>query len=78
MKHLKKFNEANEEPNYMFWGNLEYMKTTIDSLLSMNKEEVNALLDNGHDWAIDHIATSKDDIEEVAAFLQGPKKGRQI
>ena len=75
MKHLKRFNESNtEESNYMFWGNLEYMKTDIDDLLSMDKDKVNEMLDNGHDWAIDHIATSKDNVEEVTNFLKNLKK----
>jgi len=62
--------ESHHEVNhYMFFGNLETIKRYVDALLEMDPATVNELLDNGHDWAADHIATSKDDIEEVANFL---------
>ena len=55
--------------HYMFFGNLKTIKRLIDIMLEMDETQVNALLHNGHDWAADHLATSKDDIEEVANFL---------
>lgn len=58
-----------EQENYMFFGNLETIKRAIDTLLQMDPQEVDAILKDGHNWAADHIATSKDDIEEVAGFL---------
>lgn len=62
--------ESHHEVNhYMFFGNLETIKRYVDVMLEMDPMAVNELLDNGHDWAADHIATSKDDIEEVANFL---------
>ena len=62
--------ESHHEVNhYMFFGNLETIKRYVDAMLEMDPIAVNELLDNGHDWAADHIATSKDDIEEVANFL---------
>lgn len=63
----------NEEKNYMFFSNLETIKNAVDSLLSMDKKQVDKILENGHAWATDHIATSKDDIEEVANFLKNYK-----
>jgi hypothetical protein len=38
-------------------------------MMQMDPAEVDAILQDGHGWAVDHIATSKDDIEEVAGFL---------
>jgi hypothetical protein len=38
-------------------------------MLSMCPHKVDAMLKNGHDWANDHIATSKDDVEEVFNWL---------
>ena len=49
--------------HYMFMSNLKTMR------IQMDPQQVEQLLNNGHDWAADHIATSKDDIEEVAGFL---------
>ena len=66
-------NANGEEKNYMFFSNLETIKNAVDSLLSMDKKQVDKILENGHAWATDHIATSKDDIEEVANFLKNYK-----
>lgn len=77
MARLKRFsNFVNEdhdggENNYMFFGNLEQIKRQIEELMQMDKSKVDAILNSGHNWAADHIATSKDDIEEVFNFLKG-------
>lgn len=55
--------------HYMFMSNLKTIRKHIDTMLQMDPQQVEQLLNNGHDWAADHIATSKDDIEEVAGFL---------
>lgn len=58
-----------DHQNYMFFGNLQTIKRHIDQLLEMDPAQVDQILSNGHAWAEDHIATSKDDIEEVFNFL---------
>lgn len=64
------FNENEDDSNhYMFWQNLKTMENAIDTLLKMDKNKIDSILSNGHDWAIDHIATSNDDVEEVYHFL---------
>ena len=55
----------------MFFGNLQTIKRLVDEMLEMDESEVDAILSNGHNWALDHIATSKDDVEEVFNFLAG-------
>jgi hypothetical protein len=57
------------EENYMFFQNLQTIKSAVDSMLQMDPSEVDKMLSQGHGWAVDHIATSKDDVEEVAGFL---------
>ena len=64
----------NEPKEYMFFGNLKTIKSRIDEMLAMDPVKVEAMLQDGHAWAIDHIATSKDDIEEVADFLKNNVK----
>ena len=59
-----------ETENYMFFGNLETIKRLCEALLEMNPLEVDSILKNGHSWAVDHIATSKDDVEEVFNFIK--------
>lgn len=58
-----------ESNNYMFWNNLKTIHHAIKDMLEMDKNKVDRLLSDGHGWALDHIATSSDDIEEVYHFL---------
>ena len=66
-----KLNEHQETQNYMFFGNLKTIKRLVDVMLEMDESEVDNILTNGHNWAVDHMATSKDDVEEVFNFLAG-------
>jgi hypothetical protein len=70
-KTLKGLKEHQETQNYMFFGNLQTIKRLIDEMLKMDEAKVDEMLSNGHNWALDHMATSKDDIEEVFNFLAG-------
>jgi len=63
--------EDHEANTYMFWQNLETIQEAVGHILEMDKDDVNELLADGHGWAIDHISTSADDIEEVYHFLEG-------
>lgn len=62
-------NNQSSSTNYMFFSNLKAIKRLVDEMLSLDESDVDMILTNGHSWAIDHIATSKDDIEEVYGFL---------
>jgi hypothetical protein len=77
---MKKLNECScgcggnsgcndNDSNYMFFGNLKIIKKYVDAMLAMDKDRVQEILNDGHDWAADHIATSKDDVQEVGDFL---------
>lgn len=59
-----------EYENYMFFSNLKQIKMMAEKLLSLDKDEIDEMLSDGHDWAQDHISTSKDDIEEVCNFFK--------
>lgn len=72
------YEDTDGSNNYMFWQNLKTMKGAIDELLSMDESKVDAILSNGHGWALDHIATSADDIEEVYHFIEGNSNGEEI
>jgi len=72
-KTLKSIKENHEEGNYMFFSNLETIKRLVDKLLEMDKSEIDTML-NEHDWASDHITSSKDDIEEVFNFIASHNK----
>jgi hypothetical protein len=65
-----KTEHSGEQEHYMFFQNLASIKHHIEEILKMNPEQIDNLLKNGHDWASDHIATSKDDIQEVAEWIR--------
>jgi hypothetical protein len=58
-----------ESDRYMFFSNLEQMRRQCDILLSKNRDEIDSILDNGHDWAQDHIAEAKNNMDQVFDFL---------
>lgn len=59
-----------ETENYMFFANISNMKRMCEEILEMDPMKVDSILKDGHGWATDHIATSKDDVEEVFNFLK--------
>jgi len=63
--------DSGEPKNYMFFSNLKVIKERAEAMLDMDPSKVDAMLEDGHDWAADHIATSKDDVEEVYNWLAG-------
>jgi hypothetical protein len=66
---------GHDKQHYMFFANLTSIKHYIEEILKMDPEEVDNHLKNGHDWAADHIATSKDDIQEVADWIRNEMEG---
>ena len=74
-KFIKETKE--ETKNYMFFQNLNVMKKCIDEILSMNETSVDNLLDDGHDWANDHIAGAKNSLEQVCNWLKNSLENNQ-
>ena len=68
-------NENHDRGNrYMFFSNLQQMRRQCDILLDMDPEMVEGVLENGHDWAQDHIAEAKNNIDQVFDFLMNESK----
>jgi hypothetical protein len=55
--------------NYMFFSNLEQIKRQCEELLSLDPKMVEDILNNGHDWADDHITVSKENMSQVYDFM---------
>lgn len=64
-------NNSDDRKHYMFFRNLATIKHHAEEILKMDPDKIDELLNNGHDWASDHIATSKDDVQEVSEWLMG-------
>jgi len=73
-KLIKKVLSEQENDRYMFFSNLEQIKRQCDLLLEMDENKVKETLENGHDWAQDHIATAKESIDQVFDFLMNETK----
>ena len=64
-----------QSDRYMFFSNLEQMRRQCDMLLELERDMVESILDNGHDWAQDHIAEAKNNMDQVFDFLMNEIKG---
>ena len=68
-------NEAdNETENYMTFSNLQQMKRQIDMLLELDENVVDQIIQNGHDWADDHISVAKENLDQVFDFMMNETK----
>jgi len=72
----KVIRETKEENSsrYMFFSNLEQMRRQCDLLLDLDHNMVEEILDNGHDWAQDHISEAKNNMDQVFDFLMNETK----
>jgi hypothetical protein len=77
IKRVVKENEMTEEGNnrYMFFSNLQQMKRQCEYLLDFDEEQIEEILNNGHDWAQDHISEAKNNMDQVFDFLMNEIKG---
>ncbi len=73
-KHITKLVEQ-KTGNYMFFGNLEQIKRQCELLLELDENQINELLNNGHDWADDHITVAKENLDQVFDFIMNQTKG---
>ena len=72
----KVIRETHEEKSqrYMFFSNLEQMRRQCDLLLDLDRNMVESILDNGHDWAQDHISEAKNNMDQVFDFMMNESK----
>ena len=62
-----------QEGRYMFFSNLEQIKRQVELMMQLPQDQVEMLLDKGHDWAQDHLATAKNSIDQVFDFMMNRK-----
>ena len=66
--------ENKRSSRYMFFSNLQQMRRQCDLLLDLDEDMVESILDNGHDWAQDHIAEAKNNMDQVFDFIMNESK----
>jgi hypothetical protein len=59
-----------EHTNYMFFSNLAQMKRQIEMIMEMDPNMIDDIIQNGHDWADDHISEAKTNMDQVFDFLK--------
>ena len=69
-KIVKRVLSEQEEANYMFFSNLKQMKRQLEMMMEMDPSTIDQILQNGHDWADDHISEAKTNIDQVFDFLK--------
>jgi hypothetical protein len=70
---VKKVLKEREEANYMFFSNLQQIKRQCDMLLDMDRNMIDQILQNGHDWADDHVTEAKVNMDQVFDFIMNEK-----
>lgn len=70
---VKKVLSEQEETNYMFFSNLKQIKRQCEMLLDMDKNMLDNILQNGHDWADDHVTEAKVNMDQVFDFIMNEK-----
>lgn len=73
-KLVKRVMKEQESQRYMFFSNLQQMRRQCDLLLDLDKEMVESILEDGHDWAQDHIAEAKNNLDQVFDFMMNETK----
>jgi len=67
---VNKVLKEQDEANYMLFSNLEQIKRQCEMMLEMDPHMIDQLINNGHDWADDHITEAKVNIDQVFDFFK--------
>ena len=76
LSHLVKrvLSEQEETENYMFFSNLKQIARQCQMLLEMDEEMIDQILQDGHDWADDHVSEAKTNMDQVFDFMMNEKR----
>jgi len=70
----KVLKEEQESENYMFFSNLKQIARQCKMLLEMDEEMIDQILQDGHDWADDHVSEAKTNMDQVFDFMMNEKR----
>jgi hypothetical protein len=70
-------NEEEKSSRYMFISNLKQMCQQAKELLEYDEEMLEDVLNNGHDWAADHVATAKESLDQVYDFFKNKNNSKE-
>lgn len=73
-KQLSNYKDGEKTENYMFFSNLKQIQRQCQMLLELDPMIIEDILQNGHDWADDHITVAKENMDQVFDFLMNTTK----
>ena len=77
-KYISKLLKENESTeNYMFFSNLKQIHRQCEMLLKMDPKELDNIINNGHDWADDHVSEAKNNMDQVFDFFMNETNGNK-
>ena len=71
---VKKVLAEEQTTNYMLFSNLEQIKRQCEILLEMDPNMIDEIIQDGHDWADDHVSEAKNNMDQVFDFLMNETK----
>jgi len=74
IKKVIRETKEDRSSRYMFFSNLQQMRRQCDLLLDLDQDMVESILEGGHDWAQDHIAEAKNNMDQVFDFMMNESK----
>jgi hypothetical protein len=74
IKKVIRETKEDRSSRYMFFSNLQQMRRQCDLLLGLDQDMVESILEGGHDWAQDHIAEAKNNMDQVFDFMMNESK----
>jgi hypothetical protein len=75
---IKRVINEQKSSRYMFFSNLEQMKRQCELLLDLDPNMIEEVLENGHDWAQDHISEAKNSMDQVFDFLMNETESGEM
>jgi hypothetical protein len=76
-KYIAKIIKENQSTeNYMFFSNLQQIHRQCEMLMKMNPQELDHIIQNGHDWADDHVSEAKNNMDQVFDFFMNETKSK--
>jgi hypothetical protein len=76
-KYIAKIIKENQSTeNYMFFSNLQQIHRQCEMLMKMNPQELDQIIQNGHDWADDHVSEAKNNMDQVFDFFMNETKSK--
>lgn len=67
---------SEQKENYMFFSNLMQIRRQCDMLLEMDHDQIDQIIQDGHDWADDHVSEAKTNLDQVFDFFMNEIRKR--